>query len=118
LPVCAKKIAAGDEAGLAQVVKETKMFFSGTPPHMQVFMNNEDVSREIRSDAVTKNVSDYCAPMVVRSALVAQQREIGAKQSVVLRRPRYRHRRHFRRPNLNFLWWLLWTRARSGVRRI
>lgn len=78
-----KSISADDEAGLAQIVKDTQISFSGAPPHMQVYMNGEDVSREIRSDAVTKNVSDYCAPAVVRTALVAQQRLIGVKQSVV-----------------------------------
>jgi cytidylate kinase len=41
-------------------------------------MDGEDVSEAVRGDDVTKNVSDYCKPAVVRAAMVEQQRAIGA----------------------------------------
>ncbi|MDD5675565.1 MAG: (d)CMP kinase [Chitinivibrionales bacterium] len=78
-----KNIKADDNAGLAKIVRETEISFSGTPPSTKIWMNGEDVSKEIRGDAVTKNVSDYCAPVVVREALVNQQRSLGGSQSVV-----------------------------------
>ena len=40
-------------------------------------MNDEDVTKEIRGETVTASVSDYCAPAIVRTALVNQQRRIG-----------------------------------------
>jgi cytidylate kinase len=39
-------------------------------------MDKEDVSKAIRGDEVTKNVSDFCAPLVVRTEMVRQQRQM------------------------------------------
>ena len=72
-----------DDAGLARVVKETRLSFSGPPPNTRIFMDGEDVSEAVRSDDVTKNVSDYCKPAVVRAAMVKQQRAIGAGADAV-----------------------------------
>ncbi|NLE00881.1 MAG: (d)CMP kinase [Fibrobacter sp.] len=76
-------IKADDHEGLAKIVADTKISFSGVPPATRVLLDGEDVSDAIRSDEVTKNVSDYCAPKVVRDALVEQQRLIGKDKSVV-----------------------------------
>ena len=78
-----KNISCNDTGSLAACVRETSITFTGTPPSMQVWMDGEDVSEAIRSDAVTKNVSDYCKPSVVRNELVSQQRAIGTATSVV-----------------------------------
>ncbi|MBD3345388.1 MAG: (d)CMP kinase [Chitinivibrionales bacterium] len=72
-----------DTPALASLMEHTELDFSGVPPHTTVWMDGEDVSTAVRSDEVTRNVSDYCKPMVVRNALVAQQREIGKSISVV-----------------------------------
>lgn len=72
-----------DTARLAAMMQSTEIRFTGTPPNMQVWMDGEDVSEAIRSDEVTRSVSDYCKPDVVRRELVSQQREIGAAQAVV-----------------------------------
>jgi len=52
-------------------------------PENRTILDGRDVSKEIRSDEVTKNVSDYCAPLVVREALVEQQRKIGERGNTV-----------------------------------
>jgi len=78
-----KGIPADDHPALAKLVAETVISFTGVPPDMTVWMNGEDVSSEIRGTEVTANVSDYCAPAVVREALVEQQRRIGAGTSIV-----------------------------------
>jgi cytidylate kinase len=70
-------IDAADEDGLAALMKATGIGFAGSPPDVQVWLDGEDVSEAIRSDEVTRRVSDYCQPKVVRSALVEQQRAIG-----------------------------------------
>lgn len=72
-----------DETTLKKLVDSTTLSFEGTLPNMKVMMDGEDVSTAIRTDEVTKNVSDYCAPMVVREALVEQQRNIGHAKDTV-----------------------------------
>ncbi len=76
-------VPADDEAALGDVVANTRISFSGSPPDERVLMNGEDVTAEIRGEAVTSRVSDYCAPMIVRKALVEQQRRIAAGKSIV-----------------------------------
>jgi cytidylate kinase len=76
-------ILASDQAALEKAVASMEIGFSGKPPDLRTVMDGEDVTREIRSDEVTKNVSDYCAPAVVRRRMVEQQRAIAAGTSVV-----------------------------------
>jgi cytidylate kinase len=77
------KIPYRDEAKIAALLKDTTISFSGVSPAMHVWMDNEDITDAIRSDDVTKNVSDYCAVPVVRTVLVDLQRKIGSGRSLV-----------------------------------
>ncbi len=72
-----ENISFTDNDGLGRVVDNAKIEFQGVLPDSRVILNGVDVSVDIRSDEVTKNVSDYCAPTIVREALVDQQRRIG-----------------------------------------
>jgi cytidylate kinase len=76
-------IAHTDDAALAGVMAETEIAFEGAPPDVRVIMDGEDISEQVRSDEVTRNVSDYCARDTVRALLVAQQRKIVVGRSVV-----------------------------------
>ena len=78
-----KGVPATDLEALGKIVSAMEIRFEGVPPDVRVFMDGEDVSQAIRSDEVTKNVSDYCAPAVVRTRLVERQRTIAAGKSVV-----------------------------------
>lgn len=78
-----KGIPVTEEETLAELVAETVISFTGVPPDTRVWMNGEDVSDEIRGETVTANVSDYCAPVVVRTALVGQQRRLALGHSLV-----------------------------------
>jgi cytidylate kinase len=78
-----KSIPVSEENALAELVAETVISFTGIPPDTRVWMNGEDVSEEIRGEAVTARVSDYCAPEVVRTALVGQQRRLALGHSLV-----------------------------------
>lgn len=78
-----KGISSNDIVELEKITSQTVISFTGVPPESRIWMDGEDVSEQIRSDQVTKNVSDYCAPAVVRESLVKQQREIGKNSSVV-----------------------------------
>ncbi len=77
------KIDFHDHEKIGALLVNTEIRFTGTPPTMTVWMDDEDVSVAIRSDEVTKNVSDYCAVPVVRTNLVGLQRKIGNAQSTV-----------------------------------
>ena len=50
----------------------------------RVFVDGEEVTEEIRSQAVTTNVSQVSAVAAVRTAMVDQQRKMGKKGGVVL----------------------------------
>ncbi|NLD95399.1 MAG: (d)CMP kinase [Fibrobacter sp.] len=76
-------LSANDFPALKQLTDSTKITFTGAPPAIKVWMDGEDVTDAIRSDEVTKNVSDYCAPTVVRESLVDQQRAIAGNTNVV-----------------------------------
>lgn len=76
-------ISADEDVKLADLVSRTQITFTGVPPENHVFINGEDVSDEIRGEAVTANVSDYCAPAAVRTALVEQQRKMAEGTSLV-----------------------------------
>ncbi len=78
-----KGIDFRDETGMAKAVSEIQISFTGSPPDTRTWLNGEDVSDAIRSDEVTKNVSDYCAVGVVREALVDQQRAIAKTGNLV-----------------------------------
>lgn len=69
-------IPVTDTETIANLVKNTVIEFSGTIPNVKVLLDGEDVSKEIRGDEVTKNVSDYCAVESVRTELVEQQKKI------------------------------------------
>jgi len=68
---------------LKELVDSTTITFEGVLPDNRTILDGVDVSEAIRSDEVTKNVSDYCAPTVVREALVEQQRRIGESANTV-----------------------------------
>jgi cytidylate kinase len=72
-----------DHASIAGLLRGTDISFSGPPGAMRVLMDGNDVTQAIRSDEVTKNVSDYCAVLIVRTVLVDLQRKIGGGRSLV-----------------------------------
>jgi cytidylate kinase len=78
-----KRVPAADHGALEKVVALTDIRFTGRPPDMRILMDGEDVTVAIRSDEVTKNVSDYCAPLEVRRQLVRLQRAAAAGGPVV-----------------------------------
>lgn len=78
-----KGIPPADHPALGKIAAETDIRFEESASGQIVLMDGEDVTGAIRSDEVTKNVSDYCAPSEVRRELVKQQRAIAAAGSVV-----------------------------------
>jgi cytidylate kinase len=57
---------------------------AGGPKGNRIFLNGEDVTAEIRSPDVTKNVSAISSYEAVRSVLVREQRKLAAQGGIVL----------------------------------
>ena len=69
---------------LEQILSNLKIEFGKDSADSVVFLNGEDVSKEIRQDDVTNNVSVVSAHALVRKSLVRIQRQITANQNCVL----------------------------------
>ncbi|SNY89666.1 cytidylate kinase [Nocardia amikacinitolerans] len=67
-----------DSAAIGAAVKELPLTIGTDPSQEVIELDGEDVSAEIRGDAVTKAVSAVSAVAEVRELLVALQREITA----------------------------------------
>ncbi|KWX56882.1 (d)CMP kinase [Mycobacterium sp. NAZ190054] len=67
-----------DPAAVAAVAQNVELSVGSDPGHDRSFLAGEDVSAEIRGDAVTKAVSAVSAVPAVRSRLVALQRELAS----------------------------------------
>ncbi len=77
-------LAPEQEARLSEIARNTAIVLAGDPFHLQVFADNEDVSEDIRLPVVSRYASIVSAVAGVRSALVAQQRRMGAEGTVVM----------------------------------
>ncbi len=77
-------LAPEQEARLSEIARSTAIVLAGDPFHLQVFADNEDVSEDIRLPVVSRYASIVSAIAGVRSALVAQQRRMGAAGTVVM----------------------------------
>ena len=69
-----------DENALGELAKKTKISFGhleGDPVPKQVFINDKEITNEIRTAEIDKAVSPVSAAASVRKALVLQQQRIG-----------------------------------------
>jgi cytidylate kinase len=74
-----------DQERLTVLANQVDLKFTQMPDGTyHLFMNGENINEEIRSFAVTNNVSVVSSVPGVREALVQRQREIGAKSGVVM----------------------------------
>ena len=51
---------------------------------LKIYLNNKDVSNEIRTEEISKLVSSYSAIDIVRDKMVKLQREMGASKDIVM----------------------------------
>lgn len=72
------EIDVRDEKAIAALLKETQIRVS----EEYFYLNDEDVSKEIRSPEVSNNVSVVCAYPDVRKAMAQKQREIGKNSRI------------------------------------
>ncbi|MCT4382288.1 (d)CMP kinase [Leuconostoc suionicum] len=77
-------IAYNDEEKIKKLLSQTEIRFEPGTPVQRVFLNDTDVTDEIRSAEVTNNVSVVASFADVRSNLVNRQREIANSNSVIM----------------------------------
>lgn len=78
-----KKINPADEKKLAEIAEQLPLEFRRKDGGNLVYLNGQDISSEIRTPEVTKNVSEVSAHLLVRKAMVAKQKEFGMNGSIV-----------------------------------
>lgn len=79
-----KNIVLQDEAAVAAVLPDINISFKPGNPVQRVFLNDEEVTAEIRSVDVTANVSVVSAYAAVRQTMTDLQRDIAAGGGVVM----------------------------------
>ena len=84
LAVLRNHISLEDHDAIYELVQNIEIRFSMKDGKQSVFMNGEDVTDEIRSVEVTKNVSAVSALKEVRTRLVHLQQEIAENHSIIM----------------------------------
>jgi cytidylate kinase len=79
-----EKIDLGDERLIGKLAQETQLAFEHSRDEFKVKVSGRDVTRAIRSQAVTRAVSRVSAIKQVRDIMVIQQRRIAAGGGVVI----------------------------------
>jgi len=70
-----------DDAALEKIARESKIELRPGEPENQVFLNGEDVSKEIRTPEVTRASAHIANSVPVRKILVARQQQMGRVDS-------------------------------------
>ena len=84
LAVLRNHISLEDYDAINELVQNIEIRFTMKDGKQSVFMNGEDVTDEIRSVEVTKNVSAVSALKEVRTKLVHLQQEIAENHSIIM----------------------------------
>lgn len=80
-----QKLDISDEAGLIQLAQGTKLDLKNNPDgSLKVFLDDRDVSKEIRQAVITKFVSDIAKVKGVREVMLGLQRKFGRERDSVL----------------------------------
>ncbi len=84
LEVLRRGLDPDDEIAVAEAIRSIRLELKPTGDGLSVFLNGVDVTRDIRSPEVTRNVSAVSRIKTVRLYLVGMQRTIGSRGGVVL----------------------------------
>lgn len=79
-----KGVSVDQEEKLIEVLENIDISFERTEKSQLVYLNDQNVTKEIRNNEVTNNVSMVASFKKVREELVKQQREIAKNQGVVM----------------------------------
>lgn len=79
-----EKVSYSDELQIVELMNKFKINFKNDINGQKVFINEQDISDEIRSVDITNNVSEVSALRLVREKLLELQREIANNSDVVM----------------------------------
>lgn len=77
-------VSSDDLAGIAKIVKSSKMTFEPSDDGQKVFIDGKEITEAIRQEDVTNSVSAVAAIGEVRKQLSAQQQEIAKDGGIVM----------------------------------
>lgn len=77
-------ISVDDASAIDELLENLVISFKNTEDGQLVYLNGEDVTREIRDLEVTRNVSEVSAIKAVRVKLVKMQQEIAENHSIIM----------------------------------
>jgi cytidylate kinase len=73
-----------DEESIGRLLESTRVALEDHAGVLRVFLDDEDVTEEIRTPEVTRSVSSVSSLRSVRRAMVREQRRMGEKGGIVL----------------------------------
>lgn len=79
-----KKIDLNDVIAVEEALNEIHINFEYSDAQTFVFLNEEDVSEEIRKMPVSENVSQVSAIKAVRTEMVRQQQRMGKSKNIIM----------------------------------
>lgn len=79
-----KNISLEDDERIAQMLKTIKIEMTNEQGEQKIFLNNEDVTEEIRSKRVSEKVSEVSSIKQIRLAMAALQRKMAQGKDVVM----------------------------------
>ncbi|KRL04342.1 (d)CMP kinase [Liquorilactobacillus oeni] len=79
-----QNVALNDDLALAEMLKTIEIKFVPSKNGQLVFVNGNDVTKEIRMPDITNNVSTVAAQVSVRTKLTQQQQEIAVNGGIVM----------------------------------
>ena len=77
-------VALDDSQQIIALARTARIDLKGSVEHYQVFLDDEEITRDIRDEAVSQAASKVSAISEVRKILVEAQQKMGASGSVVL----------------------------------
>jgi len=82
--VLASHVDPSNEKEVVRLANDASIMFENVDGSLHVFLDEDDVTKEIRLEEVTKNVSLVSSYPGVREIMVEKQREIGANKGCVV----------------------------------
>lgn len=79
-----EKLDMEDEAGLADLLMQTKIKLHQSEEGQAVLVDGQNVTKEIRENKVTNNVSSVASHATVRKEMVKRQQELSIETGVVM----------------------------------
>lgn len=77
-------LSMDDKEAIVELAQKINISFQPGDPEQRVFVDNHEVTKEIRSNEVAENVSAVAAIPEVRSEMVQEQRKIASQGGIVM----------------------------------